>query len=32
MVKGAHGPRAKTIVNALEKRFSGTAALDNAAI
>jgi UDP-N-acetylmuramoyl-tripeptide--D-alanyl-D-alanine ligase len=28
----ALGRRAKTIVNALETRFSGTAALDNAAI
>ena len=32
MIKGSLGSRMKTIVNALEKRFPGTAALDEAAV
>ena len=32
MVKGSLGSRMKTIVNALEKRFPGKAALDDAAM
>ena len=32
MVKGSLGSKMKTIVNALEKRFPGKAALDEAAV
>ena len=32
MVKGSNGSKMKTIVNALEKRFPGRAALDEAAV
>ena len=32
MIKGSFGSKMKTIVNALEKRFPGKAALDEAAV